>query len=214
MTEGSIAICITTTRERQEIYERAYENHLKYMPQNAKIITVYNTSPIAAAKNKCLEMAGDADHIFLFDDDTWPIIQNWWKPYIEAGEPHLMYQFKLSGKPANNMQETFHDDKLIAYTHTRGAMLYVHSSVLETVGGFDTKYINGFEHPDYTNRIHNAGLTTYRAMDVIDSDQLLYCLDQDDKVESTIIKDPQQDIANFNRYRLRKQSKKYKEYRS
>jgi hypothetical protein len=36
---------------------------------------------------------------FLWDDDAWPIADNWHLPYIESPEPHLAYQFlDLAGR--------------------------------------------------------------------------------------------------------------------
>lgn len=200
---GKIAICITA-RNRIDVLMRCIIEHTKYLPKGARLIIVDDASDdpvifadyrfeqnvgIPKAKNKCLELAEDwgADHIFLFDSDTWPLQQGWHVPYVQSIEPHLMYQFALPTKPKSDMQEVYRDNRIVAYNRTRGAMLYVEKIVLDTVGGFDTAYGLGFyEHPDYSNRIHNAGLTTHRAADVVGSGNLLYCLDQDNKVESSM----------------------------
>lgn len=230
-----IAFCVTTRNRKQ-----AFENCLFILqikpPENSRIFIVDDASDepfsgvkfsnfgitthrfeknvgIARAKNKCLEMAYDwgADHIFLLDDDVMPLQHKWWEPYINHPEPHLMLQFKLPGKPDSDMRELYRDDKTVAYSHTRGAMIYVERRVLDVVGGFDIAYGKaGYEHPDFTNRIHNAGLTTHRAMDVPGSDLLLYCLDKSGSISSTIkgIK------SNYRLYRSNLKSKEYKEFRS
>ena len=81
-----IAICITT-HNRKEVFETSLAAWNKYKPKNAKIFIVDDCSivpvksdyrfdiqaGIAKAKNKCLELAKDYDHIFLVDDDIRPI---------------------------------------------------------------------------------------------------------------------------------------------
>lgn len=226
-----IAICISTYN-RPDVIARAMPFHKLYLPPDAQIFVVDDGSDnkpdhsifagvnvcymtqnhgIAATKNKCLELAMNwgADCIFLFDDDCWPIVDEWWIPYVEHPELHLMYQFPLPGKPKTDLREVYRDAATVAYTHTRGAMLYVHKMVVERLGGFDTRYgLGGFEHPDYTNRIHNYGLTSFRAMDVPNSKELLYCLDQDGAVKSSW-----QGKGNYRLYNQQRKSKEFKEYR-
>lgn len=227
-----IAVCITT-HNRPEVFDKTYSEITRYLPPNAKRFIVDDASDepmvetghrghrfdenvgIAKAKNKCLELAYEwgADHIFLFDDDTYPIKQDWWKPYVESKEPHLMYNFKLKNKPTTDMQEIYRGENIVAYTHTRGCMIYLTREVLEAVGGFDTRYQNGFEHPDFTRRIYNAGLTTYRSMDVSSSSRLFYCLDQDSSVESSIASNSRRDLNNYRLFQQTKLSKEYKEFK-
>lgn len=206
-----IGIGITTTPERKVLDLLVWQG---FISEGAEFV-VFNDSAhfgVAYAKNYLLNQLQYCDHIFLFDDDTYPIADNWWKPYVDHKEPHLMYQFKLPGKPANDMLELYRDESTVVYTHTRGAMLYIDRRVLDVVGGMDTAYgLAGYEHPDWTNRIHNAGLTTHRAMDVPNSHELLYCLDQDGMVESSI---PKGHRGNYTLYLQSKSSSEYKEYRA
>lgn len=204
-----IGIGITTTPERNVL---DLLNWRGLIPKEAEFVIYKDIEHfgVAYAENQILKELQYCDHIFLFDDDCWPIAPNWWRPYVEHPEPHLMYQFKLQGKPATDMQEVYRDDRTVAYTHTRGAMIYLERRVLDVVGGFDTRYgRGGYEHPDFTNRIHNAGLTTHRAMDVPNSHELLYCLDQDGKSESTL----KGVIGNHKLYMQQKNSREYMEFR-
>lgn len=208
---SKIGIGITTTPERNVL---DLVNWKGLIPEGADFIIVNDAAHfgVAHSKNELLRQLQYCDHIFLFDDDTYPIAPNWWRPYIEHPEPHLMYQFKLPSKPADDMRELYRDETTVAYSHTRGAMIYIERRVLDVVGGMDTAYgLAGYEHPDWTNRIHNAGLTTHRAMDVPNSDHLLYCLDQDGLVESSI---PGTNKPNHELYRRSKLSREYKEYKS
>lgn len=219
-----------TTHNRPEVLKNSLEQMIRFAPPESLIIVVDDASDepvptammrahkrvgVARCKNMCLQLLQDCDHIFLFDDDTYPIAPEWWKPYVESKEPHLMYQFRLPGKPARDMQILHEDEDIVAYSHTRGAMLYIKKEVLSKVGGMDPAYHpdGGFEHPDWTNRIFNAGLTTYRAMDVPNSDKLLYCLDQDNQVKSSLKINRRAKLENFKYYTANKESKSYKEFR-
>lgn len=214
-----IGIAITTTPERRKVFKHTHEQWNKFTP-NEHILFVNNDKNhegIPISKNKCLKYLYEAgcEHFFLADDDCYPLKAGWEMPYITHKEPHLMYQFKLPGKGVKDMQEIYRDNTVVAYTHTRGAMIYIRRIVLETVGGMDTDYgLGTFEHPDWTNRIHNAGLTTYRAMDVPNSNEWFYCLDQDNKVKSSITSIKRQNrLKNALLYRQNKHGKEYKEFR-
>lgn len=166
---------------------------------NSPFQTIFHQMPenrgIAAAKNKCLELADEwgADHIFLYDSDTWPKAAEWWKPYVESKEPHLMYiftKFATDGPNGHNLSdcvEIYRDSDIVAFNHVRGCMLYVDAKVLPIVGGFDERYGKAmFEHTDYSNRIHNNGLTSFRVMDVPDSSELIYSMDEHREAASSI----------------------------
>lgn len=210
-----IGVGISTTNNR-DVLSKSLEYFDRYTPFEVTIFNDTKYRGVARTKNNLLAILENCDHVFLFDDDCYPIAENWWLPYINSGENHLMYQFKLPNKPATDMQEIYRNDKIAAYTHTRGAMLYVTKKVLETVGGLDNRYgLAMYEHTDWTNRIFNAGLTSFRAMDVVGSDKLLYCMDQDGSIESSI--DPKirrhNLIKNKNFYNESKHSVEFKEYR-
>ncbi|CAM7424001.1 Glycosyltransferase family 2 protein [Citrobacter cronae] len=196
-----IGIAITT-HNRPEVLKRAIEQHMKHLPSGALVVVIDDgSSPaaivpdgvklvrheqsrgIVASKNASLTALVDAgcEHLFLWDDDAWPIADNWHLPYIESPEPHLAYQFlDLAGpRKINDMAVLYRDDKHIAYTGQRGVMLYYHRSAIDKVGGFDPVYGRGmYEHPDLALRIHNAGLTSWAFADVIGSEKLIHSMDE------------------------------------
>ncbi|WP_455424916.1 glycosyltransferase family 2 protein [Dryocola sp. LX212] len=206
---SSIGIAITT-HNRPEVLKRAIEQHTKHLPSGALVVVIDDGSKpaavipdgvklvrhelsrgIVASKNASLAALLDAgcEHLFLWDDDAWPIAANWHLPYIESPEPHLAYQFlDLAGpKKLNDMAVLYRDDKHVAYTGQRGVMLYYHRSAIEKVGGFDPVYGRGmYEHPDLALRIHNAGLTTWAFADVVGSEKLIYSLDEHEAVERSV----------------------------
>lgn len=196
-TPAKIGIGITT-HNRPKFIERCLEQMQKFAPSGATIVVVDDASAqpvaradhrfdtnvgIARAKNKCLELLylKGCEHFFLFDDDTWPIIEGWELPYIQCPEPHLNYIFVdfATGRKLNDTIELYRDSQKVAYSHARGCMLYYHRDVLDKVGGMDPAYRKwGFEHPSFSDRIYNAGLTTFRYMDIANSKGLFYSDDE------------------------------------
>lgn len=162
------------------------------IPVKIKDTVVYRFNDnvgIAKAKNKCLELLSDCDHIFLFDDDTYPLADNWFVPYIDSPEHHLMYLFENwgNGVPVGDDYIISDDGKHVAHSHARGCMMYIDQLALNTVGGLDVRYGKAMnEHLDWSMRIHNAGLTSFCNMDVVGSEQLIYSMDQHKEVVTSI----------------------------
>jgi hypothetical protein len=178
-----IGIAITT-HNRADVLARAIAQHQQYLPPGALVVVIEDgSSPaavvpdgvqlirhdkslgIVASKNRSIEALVDAgcEHLFLWDDDAWPIAPGWHLPYVESPEPHL------------------------AYTGQRGVMLYYHRSAIEKVGGFDPVYGRGmYEHPDLALRIHNAGLTSWAFADVAGSAALIHSMDEHEEVTRSV----------------------------
>lgn len=231
--EGSPRIGVgITTHNRPDAFQKTFLE-IKRRTPGAKIVVVDDASDIpvqeadfrfnenvgiARAKNKCLELLDDCEHIFLFDDDIYPIVDEWWKPYVESPEPHLMWMFD---KPINDpggsqIVEIFRDSKHVSYHVTRGAMLYVHRSVLDVVGGMDPAFGKwGWEHVSWSDRIHSAGLTTWRYTDVVGSDKLMHSMDHHCEVKGTATEDAKKYAATVgNEIRMEnRNSARYIEYR-
>ena len=150
-----------TTHNRRESLTEALGNIRKYLPPGAKLVVVDDASTvpapnadfrfernvgIAVAKNKRLELLDGCDHIFLFDDDCWPKCADWWKPYVESEEPHLMYIFRdfaVGGKTLRDIEVVYDDGKRIAYSHTRGCMLYLERRCIEAIAASIRSSENG-----------------------------------------------------------------------
>lgn len=223
VTSASVKIGIAiTTHNRPDVLKRAIEQHMKHLPSGALVVVIDDGSKtsasvpdgiqllrhesslgIVASKNASLTALVDAgcEHLFLWDDDAWPIADNWHKPYIESPEPHLAYQFlDLAGRnKLNDMAVLYRDDKHIAYTGQRGVMLYFHRSAIEKVGGFDTVYGRGmYEHPDLALRIYNAGLSTWAFADVAGSEKLIHSMDEYEEVARSIPRPERESLAKTN----------------
>ncbi|EPM7086512.1 glycosyltransferase family 2 protein [Enterobacter hormaechei subsp. xiangfangensis] len=216
-----IGIAITT-HNRPEVLKRAIEQHTKHLPVGALVVVIDDGSKpaavvsdgvqlrrhetslgIVASKNASLTALMDAgcEHLFLWDDDAWPIADNWHLPYIESPEPHLAYQFlDLAGvNKLKDMAVLYQDDKHIAYTGQRGVMLYYHRSAIEKVGGFDRVYGRGmYEHPDLALRIHNAGLSTWAFADVVGSEKLIHSMDEHEEGTRSIPRPDRETLVKRN----------------
>jgi len=220
-TSSRIGIAITT-HNRPEVLKRAFEQHIKHLPAGALLVVIDDGSKpaavvpdgvqllrhesslgIVASKNASLTALVDAgcEHLFLWDDDAWPIADNWHQPYIESPEPHLAYQFlDLAGRnKLNDMAVLYRDDKHIAYTGQRGVMLYFHRSAIDKVGGFDPVYGRGmYEHPDLALRIYNAGLSTWAFADVASSEKLIHSMDEHEEGSRSIPRPERESLAKAN----------------
>ncbi|HIE0939530.1 TPA: glycosyltransferase family 2 protein [Serratia marcescens] len=216
-----IGIAIST-HQRPEVLAMAISQHLKHLPPGAMVVVVDDGSKPAAAvpdgiqlfrheesrgivatKNASLEALINAgcEHLFLWDDDAWPIADGWHLPYMASPEPHLAYQFlDLAGpRKLKDMAVLYSDNDHIAYTGQRGVMLYYHRSAIEKVGGFDPVYGRGmYEHPDLALRIHNAGLTSWAFADVAGSADLIHSMDEHEEGVRSIPRPEREALAKTN----------------
>lgn len=208
-TGSRIGIAITT-HNRADVLATALAQHEQHLPTGAfvvvvddgskrpvsapdwvKIIRIDVTQGIVAAKNACLRelMNAGCSEFFLWDDDAWPIADNWHQPYIDSPEPHLAYQFlDLAGpRKLKDIAILHTDDRHVAYSGQRGVMLYYRRDVIEKVGGFDWVYGRGmYEHSDLAMRIHHAGLTSWAFADVAGSAKLIHSMDEHEAVARSV----------------------------
>lgn len=200
MTKIGIGI---TTRNRRFNFLISYKQWLSHLPNDARLVVVDDASEypldvadyrfeqqagIARAKNKCLELLQDCDHVFLVDDDVYPTKPNWFVPYINSGEEHLCLTFTHTsdGSRTTKVEEGTHNGKVV-YNLPNGCMLYATRKAIDTVGGMDPAFgIWGYEHVDWSNRIHAFGLTKHPYMDIKDSKGYFYVGDFYGVTESSV----------------------------
>ena len=126
---------------------------------------------IAYRKNECLRALQDCDYVFLFDDDCFPIKKGWSEFFIEAHKASGQHHFLYIKETPTIKQTHIHlkpEDPLIPslpysineYNNCGGCFMFLTKEVIEKVGAFDETFgLYGFEHADYSDRIHMAGLT-------------------------------------------------------
>lgn len=207
-----------TSHNRHEVTQKTLEQIRRRMPKGALLVVVDDASTveppfkvdyrfaqnvgIARAKNKCLELLDGCDHVFLFDDDTFPLTDDWWQLYASSPEPHLMYVFEdfANGQPLGDTAIAYADNQHVAYSHARGCMLYFKRAAIERVGGFDQAFGKwGWEHINLSDRIHAAGLTSFAYMDVIGSNKLIHSGDEHRNVPTTTPNDKRPRLLSRNR---------------
>lgn len=151
-----------STHQRPGILAKALAGWAKHMPDILVVIHDTRGDGVAATKNRGITALIDAgvEHLFLCDDDVWPISDNW-KLYTEDPEPHLMHCWGKSRLINDDGHHT-------TWTHPRGVMLYTHRTVIDKIGGMRLDFgpKGGGEHVEWSRRIHNAGLTTHRYQDL------------------------------------------------
>lgn len=175
-----------STYKRPEDFELCYENVLKYVPKE-DIIIVGDDNPeyvkcdyafndrvgIPRVKNKCISlfMQTNAENLFLIDNDCYPIHKDAFKKYIESPYDHLCYTFLP-------ISCTLPRHKI--HTLGNGCCLYMSRKCVDTVGGFSTEFgLGKYEHSLYSRQVHRSGLIPHPFIDVVGSDKLWYCLDQE-----------------------------------
>ena len=200
----SIAICITT-RNRPEILDFSLNHWVKFLPPNGFIKVIDDASDppsfysyyrfdtqqgIAKAKNKCLELAEGYDHVFLVDDDVYPKVHGWEKPYIESGLNHMALTFEKNSRGAYYSPSVRREGAWNGYNTYKapnGCFLYLTKEAIETAGGMRPEFgIWGFEHVEYSQRIHLLGLTPHPYIDLPNSLDLIHVCDYYNEVKSSI----------------------------
>lgn len=116
---------------------------------------------VAANKNTGLEllMAEDVEHLFLSDDDCWPLYPQSLDKHTALPVPHSMVCWGKHRLETPSMTADT-DPGVARWSWPRGVMLYQHRSAVQAVGGMVEAFgPGGHEHAEYSQRIHNAGLT-------------------------------------------------------
>jgi glycosyltransferase involved in cell wall biosynthesis len=193
-----------TTKNRRSIALKCVEQWRNFLPDGAKFIVVDDNSDepfpdadfrfernagIAVAKNKCIELLEGCEHVFLSDDDVWPVSHAWWIQYVNSNQKHFCFTFATLSQHRSTVKN-IDGEPLVVHNAVRGCMMYYHRDVFEKLGGFNPDFIGyGWEHIEFTNRIHNAGFTAERYLDVMNSETLFYSLDREREVVSSVSKE-------------------------
>ena len=149
---------------------------------------------VSKAKNACLWELRDCEHVFLFDDDSWPQSHNWAETWIKINEAndvgHSM--FNVTAEAELELNPAFravvrpvaeigtNEMKMVAFSNCFGVMLYFNRKCLDVIGGFisDTPYLYGYEHAQISERAGSAGFTQgHRYITPLIASELIYSID-------------------------------------
>ena len=137
-----------------------------------------NRKGVAFRKNECLRAFKNYDHIFLFDDDCFPIKDEWINFFVQTPYEHLLFCLeKLHG-------ESKVKEDLKLFNSCGGVFMYMKKSAVEKVGAFNEKFgLYGCEHAEYSMRI--MGEETYPVLK--NTEEYIYAIDYYDwKAHSSI----------------------------
>ena len=114
----------------------------------------------------------ECEYGFIFNDDCFPIKPGWAEFFIEAhkasGQHHFLYLketptikcIDTHSNPETRQDYKFSIRQILSYNNCGGCFMFLTKEVIEKVGAFDETFgLYGFEHADYSDRIHMAGLT-------------------------------------------------------
>lgn len=127
---------------------------------------------VSKAKNACLAGLQDVDHVFLSDDDAWPIQSGWEQWWIDASAAgnasHTMWipdctNYDVVG--LHVLLSSHHPvqqlNRISSFSNCLGVFLYFSRKALDALGGFDCRMPNpyGYEHAQLSKRAYRLGLT-------------------------------------------------------
>lgn len=175
-----IGVGITTTDKRPK-HRGKWQKLIgeTAMFDGMKIHFTHNAESVSEGKNNCLRALQECDHIFLFDDDTYPLQSGWAEWFINHS--------KTSGNQHFSYLREVHQIRLLktvgeigVYNNSAGCMMYITKLGLEKIGAFDTKYSKyGFEHVNYSERCYQGGVSGARNVCPIGAEDYIYSLDMD-----------------------------------
>lgn len=148
------------------------EQIIKYTPADYEL-SIYIDEPrkgIAYGKNQNLKDLAHCDYIFLMDSDCFPIKTGFTEFFIQASkasrQQHFQYlkETPTIKKTGNWTNFTTNATYINKYNNTAGCLMFFTKESIEKVGAYDERFgLYGFEHCQYSDRIHKAGLTNLGA---------------------------------------------------
>lgn len=175
--------CITYNRPKHlELWLNQYS---LYKSDEMSLLVVDDTKErkgVAHRTNEILNHFKDCDHIFIFNDDCFPIKKGWEKVYIETGLNHLLYF-----RETVDIEKMKTESGVDYFTNCGGCLMYITKEVIEKVGYLNKDYgLYGYEHAGYSMRIHKAGLIPHPYMVPSNAGEYIYSLDYDNYLDFEI----------------------------
>ena len=151
--------------------------HLEYFLESIKKyslpdykLSIYIDTPrrgVSFGKNTNLRELKDCDYVFLFDSDCFPIQKGWENYFINSSIECEQQHFQMLIESSSNRLLAIASDldkkdftAVNVFENTNGCMMFMTKKCIEKVGGYNIDFgLYGFEHADYSNRIHKAELT-------------------------------------------------------
>lgn len=156
-----------TTYKRQENLKECLEKIKLHTKCPYKIYVATDTDEdrkgVAARKNECLQNLKDCEYVFLYDDDCFPISNDYVNFFIEAHKQTGEHHFNFCVDNLHKLKNTYFvgDFTINVYEQVGGVFLFFTKEVIKKVGAFGRHFdLYGLEHVAYSIRCYEAGLTT------------------------------------------------------
>lgn len=185
-------IGIGVTSINEERYKTFLE-HLDANTSNYKFASAINVKGVRKAKNQLLYELKDCDHIYLFDDDCYPIKNGWTDFMGSALEDQNHYQYNteaIHGKMTT--VKIGNTDVLVTY-NSGGVFMAFTRKVIEVAGFMSPQYDGyGWEHLGYSQRIYHHGLTLNPYVCPVGLDKFLHAEDYVRPTNKTMTKEEEE----------------------
>lgn len=174
ITQLHIGVGCTTTFTRPKTFKlwlKQFHKHTSNLPEGCEITYhVQSFYPqkhksIAQVKNLCINelLSHNVDYLFLFDDDCFPIRDDWYVPFIQAsiasGNEHFCWikdDSKLLGE--DGRKHLYTDRGISVFRGTQGCCVFLTANAARQVQ-YDESFTGyGFEHEDVTVTCYKLGL--------------------------------------------------------
>jgi GT2 family glycosyltransferase len=181
----------------------------RFMDMPVEYIQLPERMGVAKVKNKCLELLEGYAHVFLFDDDCFPIRKDWSRFFIDVHEKTRQHHFLRLGENKASMpynKTEINGIELHAYLACNGCFMYISGDVLKKVGGFSEKYtIWGYEHVQFSDRVFKSGLNTFdKYIMPKDTPNYIFSLDLDDHLDLPFTYKFKSSISEFEKEKYEK----------
>jgi hypothetical protein len=156
MSTGKIGIGVITMGVREinkNLYERSDPNAL------IRIETDHERVGPARTRNKCMKYLMDqgCEHIFMFDDDCYPMMKGWEDYFINAAKRGGVHFMGLPHAFESKLNAVC--DEFAYWSSIVGCFSYQDRRFMERVGYYNTKYVRyGSEDAGRNFRARHSGL--------------------------------------------------------
>lgn len=149
-------VCDDGSKNKDQNEETCKKHNVEYF--------YHDNIGISKTKNKCLSKIDNFEHMFLLDDDIFPKKEGWEEVYINTAKNsnnhHLLFMYQNKTGRDHHSKNADLNNNISSYLTCGGVLMYIDKLVIEKCGGFNNDFdFYGFEHAEYSQRIHKAGLT-------------------------------------------------------
>ena len=208
-TDITIGVGLTTTPNRKHLADEWLINFRKHTkePYHLHIHEDINYRGVAYSKNENLKALKDCDYIFLFDDDCFPIHDDWVNFFVSSGENHLLFMNDRFHGAYTTQTKAYKTDKLNIvvlkhYDNCGGVFMMLKKEVIDKVGAFGNYSQYGFEHAGYSQRIFKARLTYLPYPMLMGTEFFIKALDYEGTIKSSVSDEVKQREIDKNRMKF------------